>query len=57
MKQGHDVDCENSFLKPWYTELLKFIKDPTDGHVRGAFKIIKENWQNYLSWELCEVGN
>ena len=33
MRQGHDIDCENVFLKPWQTELLKCIKDPTDRHV------------------------
>ena len=29
MRQGHDIDCENVFLKPWQTELLKCINDPT----------------------------
>ena len=33
MKQGTEIDCENVELKPWQTELMKLIKNPTDRHV------------------------
>ena len=33
MKQGTETDCENVELKPWQTELMKWIKNLTDRHV------------------------
>ena len=33
MKQGNEIDCEHVVLKPWQTELLEWIKSPSDRHV------------------------
>ena len=32
-KQGNEIDCENVILKPWQTELLQWIKSPSDRRV------------------------